>query len=150
MSKEEYKKILEILDKQIFSYRTLLEKSYSQAEAIKDNDIGRIVDLVKEKEELIKSIKELDKNQYSYKNISYEYCEKFSNSIWAKIEEKLDDLYSILNKLAIIEESNQKGIHHRVDNVKEGVKTVQRSQSVYNTYVKKNVGSEAYFFDKKS
>jgi len=143
------KTMLKILDEQISLYKLLLKVSYEQAEAIKDNNSEKILELVEEKEKLIKSIKNLDKNEFSYKNISQEYCKAFPDSIWADVEDRLDELYNILNNLALVEEANQKKINQKIDSVKTDMGTLRKGQAVYRTYVTKNVGSEAFFFDSK-
>lgn len=144
-----HKTIGEILDEQISSYQSILKVSYEQSEAIKNDNTEKILQLVELKEKLIKSVKRLDKNEFSYKNISREYCEALPDSVWADIEDRLNELYRILNSLAIVEERNQKSIKQKVSGVKTNMETLRKGQSAYKTYVKKNVGVEASLFDSK-
>lgn len=147
--KQARKTILNILDEQIFLYSSFLKISYEQVEAIKDNNVDKILELVEKKESLIKSIKKLDKNEFSYQNISEEYCESLPSSAWDDIEDRLDELNKILNNLVIVEEANQKKINQKVSSVKGDMKTLRKGQAAYRTYVTKNVGAEALFFDNK-
>lgn len=147
--KSTQKKILKILDEQISLYQSILKISYEQTEAIKDNNSEKILELVEEKERLIESVKRLDSSEFSYKNISRKYCEDLPDSVWAEVEDRLDELYRILNSLAVLEEENHKSISKKVSGVRTNMETLRRGQAAYRTYVKRNVGSEASFFDSK-
>ena len=125
------KKIIDVLDKQISLYQSIFRVSEEQAEAIKKDNAERILELVEEKGQLIKSVKRLDKNEFSYKNITRESCDVLPDSVFKDIQDKIDELYSTLNSIARIEKKNQKNISQKVSDVKTNMKTLQKGQAAY-------------------
>ncbi|MTI59257.1 MAG: flagellar protein FlgN [Firmicutes bacterium] len=148
-------KFKEIFKKEYEQYCILLDKAQSKQQAIMENDIDKLAEIVSDEQEIIELIEELESKRHSFLNdfaaeektagMGFSFVElmAFMPEEKEEMQELKDDFLAVLDQLQQINEENKQLIEDSLKITEYSLQVIRQAVGRENVY-SKNDNSDSF------